>query len=273
MKSGDIQQYKQLSQFSNLKDFNNQFEQWMVDLKVKFSKGELLALKRLVRFSTSITGVCYAKIQTIVAATHEHDGMGISRSTFERMLRKARNLGLIEVLNTFKGVRKGHNVYVFKPYECVTNDSQSSDEVLKEEKIDVSNKTINLFKSSNIKDKDLRTDKPVRIKLQNVTLKAKSNVVTLKVSDWVNKSFSEYAGNWFHDKQVEELWRITYIHNKQYSLSASDLVEVSIQAIQTIVKKMEGKRIKNPFGYYNGVIRKQMKTKQLEDMFLSMFEG
>lgn len=261
MKSGDINQFKQLSKFSDLKDFNNHFAQWMVDLKEKFTKSELVALKRLVRFSASITGVCYAKIQTIVAATHEHDGVGISRSTFERMLRKARKLGLIEVLNTFKGVRKGHNVYVFKPYEYTANDSQPSEEVLKEEKIDVSNKTINLFKTSNLlRDKDLRTDKPDRDQSLNF------------VPNWVNKEFSRLAEYYFESKQIYELWKIGFINAKKYEITSADLTRLSIRCLQSLVTVMKGKSINNPLGYYTGIIRKQMKAKQIENMFLSVFD-
>lgn len=92
MQSGNIEQYKRLTQFRDLKSFNNHFEQWMTDLKDKFTKSETIALKRLVRFSASIPGVCYAKIQTMVAATHKLSEMGgISRSSFERMVRKAKH--------------------------------------------------------------------------------------------------------------------------------------------------------------------------------------
>ncbi|MBA2876883.1 hypothetical protein [Thermaerobacillus caldiproteolyticus] len=38
MRSGNIEQFKHLSQFRDLKDFNNNIEQWMIDLKSKFTK-------------------------------------------------------------------------------------------------------------------------------------------------------------------------------------------------------------------------------------------
>ncbi|MCM3763894.1 hypothetical protein [Neobacillus niacini] len=51
MKSGCIEQFKEFSQFSSLKEFNNHMEMWMVQHKADFSKGELIGLKRLVRFA------------------------------------------------------------------------------------------------------------------------------------------------------------------------------------------------------------------------------
>ena len=67
----------------------------MLDYKKEFTKGELVGLKRLVRFSAKIPGVCYARIGTVLKAIHEeyHDH-GISRSTFKRMIGKAKALGI-----------------------------------------------------------------------------------------------------------------------------------------------------------------------------------
>ncbi|MGG3448500.1 hypothetical protein [Domibacillus aminovorans] len=98
MKSGHINNFKHLSKFSSLKNFNSNIEQWMIDIKSTFTKSELIALKRLLRFSAKIPGICNAKIQTIISATHEKNEMGgISRSTFERMLRKV-NILIREIL-------------------------------------------------------------------------------------------------------------------------------------------------------------------------------
>ena len=117
MRSGNIENFKHLSQFRDLIDFNNNIEQWMTDLKTKFTKSELIALKRLIRFSAKVAGVCNAKIQTLVSACHEK-GQEISRSTYERMLRKAKKFGLLIVYNTTKeNGKQSHNVYVFQRYQ------------------------------------------------------------------------------------------------------------------------------------------------------------
>ncbi|WP_249924179.1 hypothetical protein [Bacillus cereus] len=141
MQAGNIANFAHLSQFRDLKDFNNNVEQWMIDIKEEFTKSELIALKRLIRFSAKVPGICNAKIQTIVAATH-NDTIGISRSTFERMLRKAKSFGMIEIHNTSKRGYQAHNVYVFTPYP--------TKEVLQSENIDVPNKTVNPSKSINL---------------------------------------------------------------------------------------------------------------------------
>ncbi|MFJ7746945.1 hypothetical protein [Peribacillus sp. NPDC097295] len=60
-------------------------------------------------------GVAQAKIGTLVKAINEKlNGYGVSRSTFERMLRKAKELGILSIENTAKAKGgKGHNVYIF----------------------------------------------------------------------------------------------------------------------------------------------------------------
>jgi hypothetical protein len=124
-KSGNINNFKHLSQFSNIKDFNNHFEQWMLDVKKEFTKSELVALKRLVRFSAKVYGVCNAKIGTLTKATHELDGAGISRITFKRMVIKAKQFGLLTVHETErKNGSKSSNIYVFNSYSTGSEPSE-----------------------------------------------------------------------------------------------------------------------------------------------------
>ena len=71
LKSGRIEGFEQYSQFTSLKEFNTHMEMWLAVKKGDFSKGELVALKRLVRFSAKIPGVSNAKIGTILKAINE----------------------------------------------------------------------------------------------------------------------------------------------------------------------------------------------------------
>src|SRR3954449_11016949 len=104
LKSGKIEEFGQFSQFSNLQEFNHHIEMWLLEYKHEFSKGELVGLKRLVRFSAKVPGVCNAKIGTLLKAINEdYQGNGISRSTFKRMIIKAKDLG---ILTTYETERK-----------------------------------------------------------------------------------------------------------------------------------------------------------------------
>lgn len=86
-----LEQYEQYSPFQSVTEFNHHFEIWMADHRKNFSKGKLMGLKRLVRFAAKIPGVCHAKMGTFLKAIHEEfNDSGISRSTFKRMLGKAK---------------------------------------------------------------------------------------------------------------------------------------------------------------------------------------
>lgn len=114
----NIKSFKHLSQFKDIRDFNNQIEQWMVDVKSKFTKSEFVGLKRLIRFCVCVVGVSNAKIATITKATHEQDEFTISRSTFKRMTSKAQSLGLLTIYVTErKNGSKSSNVYVYNRFE------------------------------------------------------------------------------------------------------------------------------------------------------------
>ncbi len=142
LKSGAIQQFDGFSQFSSLKEFNHHMENWLLEYKHEFSKGERLGLKRLVRFSAKIPGVCNAKIGTLLKAIHEeYHEHGISRSTFKRMVLKAKEFGILTIHETErKNGSQSSNLYVFNRF--------SQNEPPKPEEMDHP-KTINLSKTIN----------------------------------------------------------------------------------------------------------------------------
>ncbi|MGE7843950.1 hypothetical protein ACQKNX_24590 [Lysinibacillus sp. NPDC093712] len=141
--------YDLLSKFTDINDFNNNFEQAMVDVKSEFTKSEYIALNKLRKFAANVVGVAWCKIQKAVASTHASEMIGVSRSTFDRMLRKASKLNLITVINTQKANNyQAHNIYVFNRVDELTltneivSDSHTID-VADDVKIDVA-KTTNL---------------------------------------------------------------------------------------------------------------------------------
>ena len=123
--------YDNLSKFQSLKEFNNQFEQAMLDLKNQFTKSEYIALNKLRKFAAEIPGVAWCKAQKAVAATHKDNLFGISRSTFDRMLRKAKKFNLVTVINQFRknGYQK-HNVYVFNRLEDLISPTNEDVEIV-----------------------------------------------------------------------------------------------------------------------------------------------
>ena len=252
MKAGNIEQFKHLSQFRDLKDFNNNIEQWMIDLKAKFTKSELIALKRLIRFSAKVAGVCNAKIQTLVSACHEA-GQEISRSTFERMLRKAKQFGLVQVINTFKeSGKQSHNVYVFQRYQIVSD--SPTIEVPAQETIDVpNNETSNLSKTSNLLNK--RNDNVSDKKYLGDKLDGSftSSRIPVEFRDLVKCFYDDY-------KTIEELWRVIHIQTYYLSYySLDDRISLAIDSFKQMVRNIKrGRKVHNIFGYFWGIVQKKL---------------
>ncbi|MBU8906536.1 hypothetical protein [Desertibacillus haloalkaliphilus] len=117
MRPGHINNFTHLSQFQSKDEFNETIRQFLKAHGDQFTKSEKIAFERLTRFSIKILGVCNARIAKLVAAS-EDEVKEISRSTFERMLRKAKALGIITIHHTNRD--KGgysHSVYVFQPFD------------------------------------------------------------------------------------------------------------------------------------------------------------
>ena len=89
--AGRIENFKEYSKFSSIKEFNNNIEMFLAEHKKDFNKGELVAFKLLVRFSAKYIGAANAKIGRLVRTIYEKlNGFGVSQSTFERMIIKGK---------------------------------------------------------------------------------------------------------------------------------------------------------------------------------------
>ncbi|WP_238579075.1 hypothetical protein [Neobacillus niacini] len=118
LKSGRIEGFERYSQFKSVQEFNTHVEMWLAVKKQEFSKGELVGLKRLVRFSAKVPGVSNAKIGTLLKAINdEYQGNGISRSTFKRMTIKTKELGILTIHETKrKNGSQSSNLYSFNRF-------------------------------------------------------------------------------------------------------------------------------------------------------------
>ncbi|MED4038115.1 hypothetical protein [Niallia taxi] len=254
MQQGNILNFKQLSQFKDIKDFNNNIEQWMLDLKDKFTKAELVALKRLIRFSAKVAGVCNAKIGTIVSATHENDGIGISRSSFKRMILKAKEYNLLTVHEAVRtNGSKSSNVYVFNRL-CV--DAEPS----KKEKLN-QHKTINLSKTSN-QNNNIRTENEIK----SLEIK-KSSLDASFVGEHVPEKFVNFVSRFFNDaKKIEEFWKVVFISARENKVG-ENLIETGINAFKVLVHKIKFSNVSNAYGFYYGILNKKFKAMYLKNMF------
>ncbi|MGE7596509.1 hypothetical protein ACQKMY_25860 [Peribacillus frigoritolerans] len=253
--SGRIEKYAEYSQFKSLKDFNTTIEMFLADHKKDFTKGELVAFKRLVRFSAKYVGVANAKIGTLLKAINEKlNGFGISRSTFERMLRKAKELGILSIENTVKSKGgKGHNVYIFntidvsKKRKMTYCEKAETSTDSKDEKPYFQGETINLLKSNNIKTLKTRKDVPLD---------------STYTASYVPKEFVE-AVKPFYDQAtvIEDFWKSVFLDTKAISniIDPETITYTAIDAFRQSIRGYKKGKIKTTLvRYFTGTFKKLM---------------
>jgi DNA-binding transcriptional regulator LsrR (DeoR family) len=105
-----MDQYRNLQQFTSVKEFDKCRSSVFYQIKDKLSKGALAVWNELAQRSTDVPGVCWVQIDTLA------ESVGLSRSTVERAIRLFKKLGVIQVVETIRAKLKGFgaNVYVFQ---------------------------------------------------------------------------------------------------------------------------------------------------------------
>ena len=262
LKSGSIDQFEQFSQFASLKEFNSHMEMWLAVHKHDFSKGELVGLKRLVRFAAKIPGVSNAKIGTILKAIHEeYEGNGISRSTFKRMIQKAIQLGIITVHETErKNGSQTSNLYVFNAFP--------KSEPPKEQQLNHPKETIIPLKTKN---KELKKRKETAPEENSPNVEPLStDLDDTYTSDTVPTAFIQLVKNFFPSaKTIEEYWRMACI--AAYRESCEDktdkVLEIAIHSFKQTIGKLKSNTVRNPFAYYFGILSKKFNELYFEDLY------
>lgn len=258
IKSGVIEGFEGYSQFGSLKEFNVHLEMWLAVYKHDFSKGELVGLKRLARFAAKIPGVSNAKIGTVLKAIHEeYNELGISRSTFKRMIIKASNLGIFTVYETErKNGSQSSNLYVFNRF--------TNNEPPKKEKMNHHIKTIFPSETNNKKkNKREATTHPPEI-----TKKPEDHQF---VSDRIPKPFVELTKYFFTEaKEIEEFWRMSTIaaYKNNQENETETILSVSLDSFKQLIRKMKSQvQVKNPLAYYTGILNKKFQEIYFDELF------
>ncbi|CRK80195.1 hypothetical protein [Neobacillus massiliamazoniensis] len=250
LKSGEIERFEEFSQFASLNEFNHHLEMWLSAYKHDLSKSELVGLKRLVRFSAKIPGVCNAKIGTVLKAIHEdYNDHGISRSTFKRMVQKAITLGIITVHETErKNGSQSSNLYVFNRF--------SNYEPPKQEKLNHPKET-----SIPSKTKDQKINKRTE---------ESSNLDFNFVSDRVPQPFVQLVKVFFSEaKTIEEYWRMTQIaaYRNNFEKETEKVLVIAMAAFRQLIRKLKTTQVvRNQIAYFYGILDQKFEELFVKDL-------
>ncbi|MEH7010641.1 hypothetical protein V7087_07440 [Neobacillus niacini] len=250
LKSGSIEGFEGYSQFKSVKEFNTHVEMWLAVKKQEFSKGELVGLKRLVRFSAKVPGVSNAKIGTLLKVINdEYQGNGISRSTFKRMIIKAREFGILTIYETErKNGSQSSNLYCFNRFPA--------SEPPKVKKLDQPKETSNPLKT-NIKKNTKRNEAPIELDHNFV-------------SDKVPQAFIQLVKYFFSDaKTIEEYWHMVQIAAFRFEIGqhTEDILAIAIQSFKQLIRKLKStKHVVKPIAFFYGIL-----TNKLKELYLDQF--
>jgi hypothetical protein len=254
IKSGNIELFKKFSNFESIKDFNTSIEMWLVDYKAKFSKSELIGLKRLVRFSAKVPGVCNAKIGTILKAIYEEYGeSGISRSSFKRMILKAKAFGMINVHEMErKNGSQSSNLYVFNRYPAPL---QPIAELPKEEILDHPKETsIPLETTDNIK----------------INKRIDDRLDSTFTNDRVPHDFTKTVKGFFNEaKLIEEYWHMAKLaaFRQNREKEEEQCLHLAIHSFKQMIGKYKKDKVKNPIAYFYGILYQKFQELYFEELF------
>jgi N-acetylglutamate synthase-like GNAT family acetyltransferase len=228
---------------------------WLVDCKQEFSKGELVGLKRLVRFAAKIPGVCNAKIGTILKAINEeYNDNGISRSTFKRMILKAKELGMKTVHETErKNGSQSSNLYIFNRFPM--------NELPKQEEMNHLKETI-IPSKTNKQKITKRTEEPLEL---DHTF----------VSDRVPQPFVQLVKYFYPEaKTIEEYWKMAQIaaYRNNREKETAQVLETAIHSFKQLISKIKSTKIvKKPISYFYGILDKKFDELFWVEMYESGF--
>lgn len=258
---GNIEQFKHLSQFTTLKDFNNHIEMWLAEYKNQFTKSELIALKRLIRFSAKVYGLSTASINTILKAT-EKNGIGVSESTFHRMKRKAVKIGLLSIhYTTRKNGSQSSNVWVFNRFtndtpindvkESETQANQGIDDNANEMAIDSPNKTNNLYKTINLNNK--RYD----------------GTEAEFTSNRVPKEFRNLVSCFYNSADtIEELWKVVKCATHTLNYTVAEVTSIAADCFRQLIRLVKKGRIKKSiYACFWGIVNNKLDELYFEELY------
>lgn len=250
LKSVNIVGFEHFSQFTSLKEFNMNMEMWLLEHKQEFTKGELVGLKRLVRFAVKFPGVCNAKIGTILISINEdyHDN-GISRSTFKRMTQKALVLGILTIHETErKNGSQSSNLYVFNRFPA--------NEPPKPEELNYLNKTIIPSKTINQKIEE-RTEAPLELNHNFV-------------SDRVPQEFVQLVKYFYPEaKTIEEYWKMAKIAAyRNVCEEKPEVLAIALHSFKQLINKVKTAKVRNPFAYFYGIADSKFHRLFYDDVYV-----
>ncbi|EKN69263.1 hypothetical protein BABA_10386 [Neobacillus bataviensis LMG 21833] len=175
------------------------------------------------------------------AINDEYHDNGISRSTFKRMIGKAKAVGIFTVYETERGNgSQSSNLYIFNRFPVNEPPEQKT--------MNHPIETINLLKTE--KDQKIKKRKEEPSELNHTF-----------VSNRVPQEFVQFVRCFFDDaKLIEDYWHMVHILAFDYKLleETDVVVGIAIESFRQLIRKLKfTKAVRNPIAYFFGILKKK----------------
>jgi DNA-binding Lrp family transcriptional regulator len=228
--------YKNLSTFQSIKELNKTVRQYKENFADKLKGNSLKVLEQLHKYSAKYTGVSFRSKGNIA------ETLNISRRTVIRVCQLLEQLGIIKQheMKRSKDMQQTSNCIVILP--IVTQDKPEIEE-------ECHTKT-----------------KPFSLK-QNIIKERNEPLNCDFVSNKVPKPFTQYVQYFYNNAQtVEELFSVVSIQTRYlFYYTTEQRIELGLNAFKQMVRNIKlGKRVKNIFGYYFGIVKNLLDQEYIE---------
>ncbi len=251
--TGRIENFKEYSNFRDLKDFNNNIEMFLAEYKKCFTESECILFKRLTKYCAKVKGVANASIREILRGIKEKDfKYGFSESTFHRMKRKAIKLGILEIVPTNrKNGSQSTNLWIFKRFQ--NNDTPRT----KQEQVELAPQ----------KKKDFRRLTP--LKTRNISFKTNNHFKERKIefnhtytAKYVPSKFVQTVKPYYDNAVViEDFWKSVFLDTRKVTgiVDNETITETAIDAFKQSIRRYKAGKVKNTLvQYFTGTFKKMM---------------
>lgn len=64
------------------------------------------------------------------------------------------------------------------------------------------------------------------------------------------------------------------MQSKNVDMDSESISRISVESFKQLIAKVKAnKNIRNPFAFYTGILKCKLKSQQVNDLFMSVFEG
>lgn len=246
IKQASIENFKHLSNFSSLKEFNSNMESFLACHKADFTKSEYIAFMRLTKFACKVVGVANASIRAILKAINDKsNGIGISESSFQRMKRKAVKMGILSVTFTERSNgSQSSNLWVFNQF-INTNDIPKT-----EQKVD---EAITVKDSNEMTIETPQSCQEIYKTNNLLTNRINEPLTSEFVSERIPKKFIDWVKIYFNDaKVIEDFWNRTSWAAWKFCFEEDhDLVlQTAIDSFFVLIRKIKFSSVKDKYAFF-----------------------